>query len=112
MLREGLADTSVEVPALASAGGDHVYHLFVVRTKQRDRLRAFLDERGVATAVHYPFPIHRTEAYADHGLDEGSLPAAERLAEEICTLPLFPSMSEAEAERVIEAIHDFDSEAT
>jgi len=111
MLRAGLEGTSVELPTLASPAGDHVYHLFVVRTRQRDRLRAFLDDRGVATAVHYPFPIHRTEAYADLGLGEGSLPVAERLAEEICTLPLFPSMSEAEAERVIEAIQDFDSEA-
>ena len=91
---------------------DHVYHLFIVRTQRREALRAFLDERGVSTAVHYPFPIHRTEAYAELGLGEGSLPVAERLAEQICTLPLFPSMSDGEVAQVIEAVRDFDMEAS
>lgn len=112
-LREGLADTSLELPDAASADDcDHVYHLFVVRSARREALRAFLGERGVATAVHYPFPIHRTEAYAHLGLRAGSLPAAERLAGQICTLPLFPSMSEDETERVIEAVRDFDMQTT
>lgn len=112
-LREGLADTSLELPGAAGAdGGDHVYHLFVVRSARREALRTFLGERGVATAVHYPFPIHRTGAYTDLGLGAGSLPVAERLAEQICTLPLFPSMSEDETARVIEAVRDFDMEAT
>ena len=111
-LRDGLAGTSVELPDAAGPDGDHVYHLFVVRTKQREALRAFLDERSVSSAVHYPFPIHRTEAYAELGLGVGSLPVAERLAEEICTLPLFPSMSDGEITQVIEAIHDFDQEAS
>ena len=112
MLREGLQDTSVELPAPASGEGDHVYHLFLVRTQRREALRAFLDERGVSTAVHYPFPIHRTEAYAELGLGEGSLPVAERLAEEICTLPLFPSMSDDEVAQVIEAVQDFNKETS
>ncbi len=92
--------------------GDHVYHLFIVRTQRREALRAFLDERGVSTAVHYPFPIHRTEAYAELGLGQGSLPVAERLAEEICTLPLFPSMSDDEVAQVIEAVQDFNKETS
>jgi dTDP-3-amino-3,4,6-trideoxy-alpha-D-glucose transaminase len=112
MLRAGLAGTSVELPAPASSRGDHVYHLFVVRTARREALRSFLDGRGIATAVHYPFPIHRTGAYADLGLTAGSLPVAERLAQEICTLPLFPSMGDHEVVRVIDAIQDFDTEAT
>ncbi len=112
MLRDGLADSSVELPAPANEQGDHVYHLFIVRTQRREALRAFLDERGVSTAVHYPFPIHRTEAYAELGLGEGSLPVAERLAEQICTLPLFPSMSDGEVAQVIEAVRDFDMEAS
>jgi dTDP-3-amino-3,4,6-trideoxy-alpha-D-glucose transaminase len=112
MLREGLAGSGVEIPEPAATDGDHVYHLFIVRTKQREALRAFLDERGVSTAVHYPFPIHRTEAYAELGLGEGSLPVAERLAEEICTLPLFPSMSDDEVAQVIEAVQDFNKEAS
>jgi dTDP-3-amino-3,4,6-trideoxy-alpha-D-glucose transaminase len=109
-LRAGLEGTSVELPAPAHAEGDHVFHLFIVRTKQREALRAFLGERGIATAVHYPIPIHRTGAYAELGLGEGSLPVAERLAEEICTLPLYPLMPDEEITRVIDAIHEFDRE--
>jgi dTDP-4-amino-4,6-dideoxygalactose transaminase len=108
-LRTGLAGTSVELPAL---GADHVYHLFIVRTPRREALRAFLGERGISTAVHYPFPIHRTEAYASHGMEAGSLPVVERLAEQICTLPLFPSMSDDEVQRVLDAVRDFDAEAS
>jgi dTDP-3-amino-3,4,6-trideoxy-alpha-D-glucose transaminase len=106
-LREGLAGTSVELPEPTRADGDHVYHLFIVRTTQRDALREHLDAHGVSSAVHYPFPIHRTEAYADLGLSEGSLPVAERLAEEILTLPLFPTMSDQDVSRIVDAVRAF-----
>jgi dTDP-4-amino-4,6-dideoxygalactose transaminase len=85
-----------------------VYHLFIVRSAARDALREHLEAYGVSTAVHYPFPIHRTEAYGR--LPEGSLPAAERLAREICTLPLFPTMSDDEVARVIAAVESFENE--
>jgi dTDP-4-amino-4,6-dideoxygalactose transaminase len=109
-LRAGLEATSVELPAPAFEGADHVYHLFVVRSKQRDALREHLQQNGVSSAVHYPFPIHRTEAYADLGQGEGSLPVAERMAKEICTLPLFPTMSDAEVEQVVAAVQSFEDE--
>jgi dTDP-4-amino-4,6-dideoxygalactose transaminase len=104
-LRAGLTGTSVELPR---PGGDHVYHLFIVRSRERDALREHLQAHGVSSAVHYPFPVHRTEAYADLGLGEGSLPVAERLSREICTLPLFPTMSDAEVEHVIAAVESFE----
>jgi dTDP-3-amino-3,4,6-trideoxy-alpha-D-glucose transaminase len=103
-LRDGLAGTSVELPAPAFEGADHVYHLFIVRSTRRDELRAHLEGFGVSSAVHYPFPIHATEAYAP----APSLPVAERLAEQICTLPLFPTMSDAEVERVVAAVASFE----
>jgi dTDP-3-amino-3,4,6-trideoxy-alpha-D-glucose transaminase len=106
-LREGLEGTSVELPVLAAPDGDHVYHLFIVRSKERDALRAHLETHGVSTAVHYPFAIHRTEAYADLGMGHGSLPVAERLTEEICTLPLFPTMSDEDVARIVEAMRTF-----
>jgi dTDP-3-amino-3,4,6-trideoxy-alpha-D-glucose transaminase len=89
------------------AGADRVYHLFVVRTDARDALRTHLSERGVASAIHYPTPIHLTEAYAGLGLGPGSLPVSERLAEQICSLPLFPSMTDAECEQVSTAVLEF-----
>jgi dTDP-3-amino-3,4,6-trideoxy-alpha-D-glucose transaminase len=109
-LRTGLAATSVDLPAPAFDGADHVYHLFVVRSQQRDALREHLEQNGVSNAVHYPFPIHRTEAYADLGWGEGSLPVAERIAEEICTLPLFPTMSDAEVEQIVAAVASFEDQ--
>jgi dTDP-3-amino-3,4,6-trideoxy-alpha-D-glucose transaminase len=105
-LRAGLAGTSVELPAPAFAGADHVYHLFIVRTAHRDALRAHLERHGVSSAVHYPFPIHRTEAYGP--LPEGSLPVAERLSREILTLPLFPTMSDHDVARIVDAVQSFE----
>lgn len=107
-LREGLQGTSVGLPSLACEGADHVYHLFIVRTEDRVGLREHLAAEGVNTAVHYPVPIHRVGAYADLGLPVGSMPVAERLAEEICTLPLYPGMSEDEMARVVNGVMTFD----
>jgi dTDP-3-amino-3,4,6-trideoxy-alpha-D-glucose transaminase len=109
-LRAGLERTSLELPAPSSAAGDHVYHLFVVRSQRREALRTFLGERGIATAVHYPIPIHRTGAYAELGLGPASLPVAELLAEQICTLPLYPSMAADEIGRIVDAVQEYDRE--
>ena len=88
-------------------GADRVYHLFVVRTDAREELRDHLSEWGVASAIHYPTPIHLTEAYAHLGLGPGSLPVSERLARQICSLPLFPGMTDAESEHVSAAVLAF-----
>ena len=107
----GLAGTSRRAPGPGIGGGDHVYHLFVVaHARSARRCARSSASAGIATAVHYPIPIHRTGAYAELGLGAGSLPVAERLAEQICTLPLFPLMSDDEVARVIAAVHDFDRE--
>jgi dTDP-4-amino-4,6-dideoxygalactose transaminase len=102
----GLED-SIELPAAVMQEGDHVYHLFVVRCADRDGLREHLSERAIASGVHYPTPIHLTEAYAGLGLAPGSLAVAESQAERICSLPLYPSMTDAEVERVAQAIVSF-----
>jgi dTDP-3-amino-3,4,6-trideoxy-alpha-D-glucose transaminase len=101
----------VDPVRLAHAEADHVYHLFVVRSAVRDALREHLEREGVASAIHYPVPIHRTGAYAELGLDAGSLPVSEALAGQICSLPIFPGMTDAELERVVSAIHSFAKDA-
>jgi dTDP-3-amino-3,4,6-trideoxy-alpha-D-glucose transaminase len=98
---------SISPTRLPFADADHVYHLFVVRTDERDALRAHLSQWGVASAVHYPTPIHLTEAYAHLGLGIGSLPVSERLADRICSLPLYPGMTELELERISAAVSSF-----
>ncbi|HEV3070675.1 MAG TPA: DegT/DnrJ/EryC1/StrS family aminotransferase [Solirubrobacteraceae bacterium] len=105
-LREMLAP-AIELPSLTCAEADHVYHLFVVRCQERDALREHLAARGVASAVHYPTPIHLTEAYAHLGQPPMSLPVCEEHASHICSLPLFPGMSEQELGRVGAAVLDF-----
>ncbi|HEY7831335.1 MAG TPA: DegT/DnrJ/EryC1/StrS family aminotransferase [Solirubrobacteraceae bacterium] len=106
--RSGLpTEAAIELPSSPCAEADHVYHLFVVRSSSREALREYLARKGVASAVHYPTPIHLTEAYAHLGQLTGSLPVSEELASRICSLPLFPGMSEGELERVAAAVLDF-----
>ena len=93
-LRRALSGLSLELPPAPVPAGDHVYHLFVVLSDERDLLRAQLTARGVASAVHYPVPVHLTEAYAHLGLHKGSLPVAERMAERVCSLPIFPGIED------------------
>jgi dTDP-3-amino-3,4,6-trideoxy-alpha-D-glucose transaminase len=110
-LREGLAGSSVIAPAPAAADSDHVYHLFVIRCAQRDALRDHLDSRGIASAIHYPTPIHLQPAYADLGLAPGSLPVAERLAGENCSLPIFPAIEYRQIDEIAAAVRSFEGPA-
>jgi dTDP-3-amino-3,4,6-trideoxy-alpha-D-glucose transaminase len=95
---------AVEPPAPVAPGGDHVFHLFAVTARHREQLRAELALRGIATAVHYPTPIHLQDAYAWLGMTRGSLPVAERLAERVCSLPLFPGLTQRELARITDAL--------
>ncbi len=97
----------LEPPSPARPPTDHVYHQFVVRTTDRDALRAHLSRRGVASAIHYPIPIHRSHAFRGLTGDVDVAPVATRLAGEICSLPIFPSMSAAQIARVAEAVCEF-----
>jgi dTDP-3-amino-3,4,6-trideoxy-alpha-D-glucose transaminase len=106
-LGEALAGSTVRTPEPAAPTGDHVFHQYVVTTPDRDGLRAHLDAHGIATGVHYPVPIHRSEAYAGLGHRAGSLPVAERLAAMICSLPVHPGVGEPEIERIAAAVHAF-----
>jgi dTDP-3-amino-3,4,6-trideoxy-alpha-D-glucose transaminase len=106
-LTEALRIAPVQPPALPGPGQDHVFHQYVVESAHRDFLRDHLDRQRVATAIHYPIPIHRSEAYAGLGLDPGSFPVAERLAERICSLPMYPGMSSDDTDRVARAVMGF-----
>jgi dTDP-3-amino-3,4,6-trideoxy-alpha-D-glucose transaminase len=110
-LEQGSGEAAIELTSLPFAGADHVYHLFVVRTDARDELREHLAQRGIASAIHYPTPIHLTDAYAHVGLRPGSLPVSERLSARICSLPIFPSMTDAEIDQVADAVLSFTQAA-
>jgi dTDP-4-amino-4,6-dideoxygalactose transaminase len=106
-LTDSLAGASgVIAPVAPGPGGDHVYHQFVVRTQRRDRLKEQLAGCGIATAVHYPVPIHRSEAYAHPNCETNpdAAPVASRLAGELLSLPIFPTMTDEQLELVACAV--------
>jgi dTDP-4-amino-4,6-dideoxygalactose transaminase len=90
-----------EVPEWA----DPVWHLFVVRHRRRDDLQRRLAEAGVDCIIHYPIPPHRTGAYAGE-FEDTSLPMAERLADEVLSLPMGPHLSREDAETVAAAVRE------
>lgn len=90
-----------------AAGRRHVYHLYVIRHERRDALADHLKEAGVGSLVHYPIPVHLQPAYASLGVGRGALPQSERAAGEVLSLPLYPGLTDAEQQRVIEAVNAF-----
>jgi dTDP-4-amino-4,6-dideoxygalactose transaminase/acetyltransferase-like isoleucine patch superfamily enzyme len=84
-----------------------VYHLYVVRTAERDALMEHLKQEGIGTAIHYPIPLHLQKAYAGMGLAEGAFPVTERAAAEIVSLPMFPQLTAAQQARVAAQVHAF-----
>jgi dTDP-4-amino-4,6-dideoxygalactose transaminase len=97
---ELLRGTALILPDLAD--DDHVFHLYVVRSEERDRLRAALEAAGIGTAIHYPTPPHRQPAYRE--LSKVHLPVADLLAGEVLSLPLHPALTDAEVERIAEVL--------
>lgn len=88
-------------------GNYHIYHQYVLRARQRDRLKAFLDQRGIGCGIYYPVPIHLQSCYAHLGLKEGSLPEAERASREVLALPIYPELTHEQQGAVVTAIADF-----
>lgn len=87
-------------------GNTDVWHLYVVQVEDRDRVLAELNEAGVGAALHYPTPLHLTDAYAHLGYREGQFPVAERTAQRILSLPMFPHLIPEQQERVVEVLRE------
>lgn len=116
---EGITNPHVIKP-LRCAGATHVFHQYILQIPKRDdgagdaartprdAFQVFLADRGIGTIIHYPIPPHRSEAYAYLGMGEGSLPATERLADEIVSLPMFTGMTKEEQQQVIDAVNAWD----
>ncbi|MFQ6027618.1 MAG: DegT/DnrJ/EryC1/StrS family aminotransferase [Dehalococcoidia bacterium] len=84
-----------------------VYHTFVIQADRRDQLRAYLAERGIGSAVHYPIPIHLQETAASLGYPPGSFPVAERQAGRILSLPVYPELTPSQIEYVADSLRSF-----
>lgn len=97
---------SVVIPYQAP-WGRAVYHLYVIRTANRDQLRNRLAEAGVDTGIHYPIPLHLQEAYRDLGYSKGDFPVSEQVAAEVVSLPMFPTLHGEDQRRVVAEIANF-----
>ncbi|HEY3158246.1 MAG TPA: DegT/DnrJ/EryC1/StrS family aminotransferase [Vicinamibacterales bacterium] len=94
---------SVRLPK-ARPGCRHVYHVYAVRTDDREKLRDVLGTQGIQTGVHYPIPVHLQPAHADLGYHAGDFPVAEQVAREVLSLPMFPEMTREQVQAVAEAV--------
>jgi dTDP-4-amino-4,6-dideoxygalactose transaminase len=86
---------------------EHIFHQYTLRVERRDELQAHLKAKGVGSAVYYPVPLHRQACFAHLGYREGSLPEAERAAREVLSLPVYPELTTAQLDYVIDAIRGF-----
>ena len=87
-----LRDSGVQTP-VTMPSRQHVYHLYTVRTPQRDELQGALAAAGIQTGIHYPIPVHRQPAYADVEYPAGAFPHAEQAAQEVLSLPMYPELT-------------------
>ena len=101
---ELLADVAgVRTPAVRP-GNEDVWHLYVIRVDERDRVLAELGAAGIGAGIHYPTPVHLTEAYRSLGYRRGQFPVAEAAADRILSLPMFPHLTEAQQDRVVDCV--------
>ncbi len=103
---QGLQGSAVQLPQVPD-WAEPVWHLYVVRTPARDALQQHLAAAGIGAQIHYPIPPHRQKAYANMGFERGQFPIAERMADEVLSLPMGPHLSDADQDAVIAAVRAF-----
>jgi dTDP-4-amino-4,6-dideoxygalactose transaminase len=99
-----LADVPDVIRPSTREGNEHVWHLYVIRVPERDRVLSVLNAAGVPAAIHYPTPLHMTGAFAHLNYGPGDFPVAEKAAGEILSLPMHPHLSEPQQEHVVEVL--------
>jgi dTDP-4-amino-4,6-dideoxygalactose transaminase len=99
----------IRLPA-RSADSTHIFHQYVIRTPERDRLRSYLHDRGVGTEVYYPLPLHLQPCFRALGYAPGAFPKAEAAAREVLALPIYGELTEAQQAWVVETIREFFSQ--
>jgi dTDP-4-amino-4,6-dideoxygalactose transaminase len=103
---EALQGLPLKMPVIAD-GNSHVFHVFAVLTEQRDELQKWLADHGVPTIIYYPEPLHLQKVYSDLGYQRGDFPVTEETSRKILPLPMYPELTRAQVEWVIEQIRGF-----
>jgi dTDP-4-amino-4,6-dideoxygalactose transaminase len=101
--RAGLSELPISLP-LNVVGREHVYHLYVVELENRDTVKERLSNAGVATGLHYPVPVHLQPGFAYLGHEPGSFPNAEKSADKVLSLPMWPHMTDEQVQTVIDQL--------
>ena len=101
---ERLSGAPEIITPIEAAGRKHVYHVYAVRVQNRERVQKALDSAGIGWGIHYPIPVHLQEAYADLGLSTGSFPVAEKCADQFLSLPMYPELTMAQIDKVVDAV--------
>jgi len=91
---------------------EHVYHVYAVRTQNRDALMKYLAGEGIYCGIHYPVPVHLQKAYSNSGIKKNELNVSERVASELLSLPMFPELSEQQQMQVKDKIREFSKYQT
>lgn len=104
-LRDLEGETGLSLPTTAP-GNDHVYYVYSVRHSQRDTVMARLREYDIELNISYPWPIHTMSGFGHLGYEENSLPVTEHLADEVFSLPMYPSLTRERQDRIIDALRD------
>jgi len=86
---------------------ESIYNQYTIRTERRDELQSFLKERGIGTAIYYPLPLHLQPCFAYLGYKKGSCPESERAAAEVLSLPIYPELTPAQLDEVIEGVRAY-----
>ncbi len=102
---EGITNPLITLPSLPDDPRQNVWHVYPIRTPERDRLREYLSREGIETVVHYPIPPHQQQAYAEW--NGRSYPISELIHREILSLPMSPVMEKEEIQRVIEVLNAY-----
>ena len=102
-----LSDSPVTLPEEESYA-ESVYHLFVIRTENREELKVYLQSQGISAGIHYPVPIHLQEAYRDLNYERGDFPITEEYADQILSLPMYPELTPGSAGYVAETVNTFN----
>ena len=92
------------LPKMVSAEG-HVWHLFVIRTKKRDKLQQYLSDNGIASLIHYPIPPYKQKACKEY--NQLSFPITDRIHKEVLSLPISSVLDEKELERIVSKLNEF-----
>lgn len=103
----GLAEVGAVRAPVVAPGNEHIFHQYTLRVERRDALQAHLKAKGIGSAIYYPIPLHRQACFASLGYKAGSLPRSEQAAEDVLSLPIFPELTHAQLDYVIDAIREF-----